>query len=304
MISHTINNILNFNEENDLNKLSSLPENVREAVKNMLRKNFSKRTKSALEALNYFGIQGKIYSPVESESNIKFKKIKKTILYSSAAAVLVLALIGLLINKNLNQNNEQDFLKNQKNKNENSYPHKSQITQNKIESDKNNSNIIEHKSSGEDLNLKNDNAAKTSFGRLFVEVNPWAEIYLDDKKVDTTPLKNYIRLEKGEHELKLIHPDYPPYVSKISIAPDEIKNIKINFTDYVGYLDCKIYPWGDIYINGEYKTTTPVRKPIPLIPGSYTLLIKNPGFDNIEKQIVITAKETCSLKLNFEDRNK
>jgi serine/threonine-protein kinase len=303
-ISQTINNILNFNEEKDLEKLSSLPENAREAVKNMLRKNFSKRTKSALEALNYFGIQGKIYNPVEQESGIRFKKIKKSLLYSSAAVVLILALIGLWINENLNQNNENNFLQNQKSKNENVYPDKPQINQNEIKTDKDNSSVNELKESTNDSNLKNDAGTEISSGRLFVEVNPWAEVFLDNKKVDTTPLKNYIRLEQGEHELKLIHPDYPPYVSMVNIEPDEIKNIKINFSDYVGYLDCKIYPWGDIYINGGYKTTTPVREPIPLSPGKYTLLIKNPGFNDIEKQIIITAKETISLRLNFEDQKK
>jgi serine/threonine-protein kinase len=39
-ISETINNILNFDEEKSLKKLQTLPENIRTAVKNMLRKNF------------------------------------------------------------------------------------------------------------------------------------------------------------------------------------------------------------------------------------------------------------------------
>jgi serine/threonine protein kinase len=299
-ISQTINNILNFNEEENLSKLSSLPENVREAVKNMLRKNFSKRTKSALEALNYFGIQGKIYSSVETDGSIKFNRVKKYLLYSSAAAVLILAIIGFWIN----QNDGKSTLQNKKNEKENIHRDVPKTDTDKTESGESSSKVSEMKNSREDLALGDETTTKISNGRLFVEVNPWAEIYLDNKKVDTTPLKNYILLEQGEHELKLIHPDFPPYVEKINIEPDDIKNVKINFSDYVGYLDCKIYPWGDIYIDGEYKTTSPVREPIPFSPGRYTLLIKNPGFDDIERQITIKAKETYSLKLNFEEQNK
>ena len=299
-ISETINNILNFNEERDLQKLSTLPENVQSAVRNMLRKNFSKRTKSALEALNYFGVQGKIYSPLTPEPGINFKKLKKSVLYSSAAVVLILAIIGFWINKNLNQNEEKpipNLFQDQKNKDGNTSLNKREVVQNRNETD-NSKNDLKEKETG--LSSTNDTKDKVSHGRLFVEANPWAEVYLDNKKVDTTPLKNYIQLEQGEHELKLVHSDYPPYFAKINIEPDEIKNVKINFNDYVGYLDCKIYPWGDIYINGEYKTTTPVREPIPLSPGEYTLLVKNPGFDDVEKQITITAKETINFRLNFE----
>src|SRR5690606_25815356 len=61
-ISATINNILNFKIEKDFKQISSLPDEIQNVLKELLRKNFSKRTKTALDALHYFKLKEK---PIE-----------------------------------------------------------------------------------------------------------------------------------------------------------------------------------------------------------------------------------------------
>jgi hypothetical protein len=140
----------------------------------------------------------------------------------------------------------------------------------------------------------------TDFGKLFIECSPWGDVYIDNVKYDTTPLKDYIRLKPGRHTIKVVHPDYPPYVRNIRIAGTEIETMVIDFKYSVGYLICNINPWGDVYINGELKGTTPLREPILLYPGNYTLTVANPQYGRKEVKIDVKARDTLSYNFNFE----
>ncbi len=148
------------------------------------------------------------------------------------------------------------------------------------------------------------NANDQLAGRLFVDSKPWADVYIDGKKIDTTPLSNYIQLKPGKYYLKLVHPNYPPFTKRITINNENIETVKIDFDDKVGFLDCKINPWGNVYIDGELKGTTPFREPVILFPGTHELKITNPQYGDYEQKIKITAKETYPFKLNFDETNK
>ncbi|MCL5031567.1 MAG: PEGA domain-containing protein, partial [Bacteroidetes bacterium] len=122
----------------------------------------------------------------------------------------------------------------------------------------------------------------------------------DSNKVGITPIWNY-SLTTGVHVLKLINSKYPTsYIEKINIIPGDNKVVKINLNDYVGYLKCEVYPFGYIYINGKLIGTTPIDS-IMLSPGNYSLAIKNENYSPIGKEITITAKQTFTYKLNFEE---
>jgi serine/threonine-protein kinase len=143
----------------------------------------------------------------------------------------------------------------------------------------------------------------TDYGKLFVECSPWGDVYVDNVKIDTTPLKDYIRLKPGRHTIKVIHPDYPSYVKNIRIAGAQIETIVIDFKYSVGYLMCNINPWGNVYINGELKGTTPLRSPILLYPGSYTLTVANPQYGKKEVIIDVKARDTLNYNFNFETQD-
>lgn len=295
-IKDTINNILDFNAEKDLKQLSSLPPKVQNAVINLLRKNFSKRTKTALEALSFFEPLEESTPEVAPESST-VRKINLKILYLSAIAIIIIALIGFFTSE---RNGKKPTAKaDKKITNENVPPKKDILNKNDEK------NSVPNTSTKEEDKVvpESEKILETvRYGKLFVEANPWAEIYINDKKIETTPLEQSIQLSSGNYELKLLHPDFPPYIEKIKIEPDKVQNVKINFYEKVGYLDCKIFPWGDIYIDGNYKSTSPLLKPIMLMPGSYDLSIRNPSYEkSIEKKITVKAKETLTLKFNFDN---
>lgn len=66
-----------------------------------------------------------------------------------------------------------------------------------------------------------------SAGYLWVEVRPWAEIYIDNKMRDVTPLKSPIVLPSGEHLLELKHPQLRPHREMITIQAGDTIFVKV-----------------------------------------------------------------------------
>jgi len=59
-------------------------------------------------------------------------------------------------------------------------------------------------------------------GALKLIVRPWADVYIDGKFYETTPIAQPIKLSAGEHRLKLINPLYKPYEEVIVIKPSQV----------------------------------------------------------------------------------
>lgn len=291
-VSDTVNQILNYNEKSSTIELNKLPDTVRQAVHSMLRKSQKDRAKSVLEVLKLLGIEGDIYQQVDVVKTKKF--IHKIYFLSFFAIIIVLAGSYLLFYKpfrdsiNLNQS-----------------PTNIQL----LVSDSSGYIFNQTENTGKTVDntkptpVENNNKTlpvnNTGKGKLFVECFPYADVYVDSKKIDTTPLKDYIELKSGRHTLKLIHPIFPPYEKLIFIRPNKIESIAINFNEIMGYLKCNIYPWGNVYINGELKGITPML-PIALLPGNYNLVIKNPKYEPYAEKIKINLNDTLNFNFNFE----
>ncbi len=54
-------------------------------------------------------------------------------------------------------------------------------------------------------------------GFLRLTVKPWADVYIDGKFYETTPIAKPIKLSAGKHSLKLINPSFRPYEEQIVI---------------------------------------------------------------------------------------
>jgi hypothetical protein len=66
-------------------------------------------------------------------------------------------------------------------------------------------------------------------GALRLIVKPWADVYIDGKFYETTPIAKPIRIPSGRHILKLINPSFKPYEEVIVIEPNQVlkKNIEL-----------------------------------------------------------------------------
>lgn len=291
-ISQTINNVLNFNENEISSKLESIPQNVREAIKNMLTKSLRNRASSAGEILKSLGVAEVIQNKITKE--LVYQKKKRTVFYFIIPLIIAgFALILWYFNI---------------------YEKKNPITQNLnpiktsskyFFSNKRDNYVLLTEKEKRSLKDKNSGPNISNIpGQLFIECLPWADVFVNGKKLDTTPLKNNIALAPGVYTLRLVHPDYPVYTRRININSNKIDSISINLNSVFGFLDCKINPWGNIYLNGKLYDTTPLSKPLALTPGLYRLSIVNPEFGRKDTTITISAKQTSYFTWNFGQPQK
>ncbi len=59
-------------------------------------------------------------------------------------------------------------------------------------------------------------------GFLKLTVEPWADVYIDGKLYETTPIAKPISLAPGNHVLKLINPSFKPYQETIQITTNKV----------------------------------------------------------------------------------
>jgi eukaryotic-like serine/threonine-protein kinase len=283
-INETINNILSFREESISDKITSLSPAVQQSILMMLRKNPQERGKNINELLSLLGVGGEIFTPVE----VKINKIKKkhAVLISSVmlSAFVTLFLIYIF--------SSEEILPRY------SFGNAELM----IFSNKETPVAADSEDTLKTALQENDNTVSNR-GRLMVKADPGSDIYINNRKVNTTPIRNYIDLAPGSYNVKLIHPDFPEYKRRITVASNGIHNINVSFKEMAGYLNCEIYPWGEIYIDDEKISVTPLRENIMLMPGKYKLTIKNPKYGNISENITIKSKDISVFRYNFENKN-
>src|SRR5690606_38828960 len=289
-LSGTINNILNFDEAK-LVELENIDNPSKLLISSMLKKNKAARLKSASDGLSMFGINATVYDLPKDDIELTFFRRRNNLLLIGIPVIIILLISLWMFAKDsplINFSSKEPMLQT-----DSTFlfsPDQEQTAVNTEEEPP----VETKKESREE-----DAATAALPGMMKVEVFPWAYVEVDGKDYGATPLKEPISVPAGRHTIKLTHPEFPVYTRRLRVRAGEEHSLKINFNELVGYLECKVEPWGDVYINNVFKGTTPI-KPIVLLPGSYLLTVTNPAFGKSEKRIRISEKETTTFELNFK----
>ncbi len=305
-VSQTINNLLSKEEIKLTDSFFNSDDKVKPILVSLLHKNINNRTKSAAEILLKLGNPDTNENEVSYTKSMTKSKIRFLWIPTSAAALVMILLLFTSINQKMDEPANKPQVLSKKQDSVDLIVPTQNIQNNKSATTQilNSKNLLENK--GVEKNLlveptKKINYENLGWGKLMVECSPWADIYIDNQKKDTTPLKEEISLPAGIHLISLKHPDYPTYSFTAEIKANENSFIKVNISSLFGYLDCDIFPWGEIYLNGEFKGSTPLRNPLVLNPGEYRIDVKNPSFLPYSTKISIAKGERITLKHNFEN---
>jgi serine/threonine protein kinase len=142
--------------------------------------------------------------------------------------------------------------------------------------------------------------ARTDSGSVILTSTPWAKVYVDNRYIGETPLSKPLTLAAGKHAILFVHPSFDPIMQTVNVLPFREKTVTGNFLETVGYLICLATPWAEVYINDQYRDTTPLDKPFMLSPGKYQVRFKNSSFQDIVRDVTVRAKDTTSLVVTFK----
>jgi serine/threonine protein kinase len=137
-------------------------------------------------------------------------------------------------------------------------------------------------------------------GTVLLTSTPWAKVYIDNVFIGETPISKSLTLSTGKHAVMFIHPSFDPILQTITVTKNRELHVAGNFIKNAGFLHCIATPWAEVYIDEQYKDTTPLEKPIVLSPGKHHVRFKNASFDDILREVTIKSKDTASLSIVFE----
>ena len=307
--NETISKILSFDEDQNEKLFENLTEEIREVIKRLLVANPENRIGSCSEALDILN--------AEDSKPISNRRSNKKVLVWSTIIITALISFYLIFSNLFNLEQKSNNIVTNSTDSVIANPDKLEENSNKTVEPKNengslNSSNLAIKPLNSDISSKNDNLPEeintprtttppSKFGELQVKCYPWAEIFLNDEFIETTPLSESITKKTGKYQLTLVHPDYPKYSDSIKISEDRLTFIEVNLDTLFGYFYCQVFPWGEVYVNGELKGVTPLQFPIPLEEGKHKLTLKNPKHDSFSTEINIVKGDTLKLKINMTE---
>lgn len=312
-INETLNNIMNFDEQQLEQEYDALPPEIAAIVRSVLRKNASERDEKV------FVLAAALPGDISDFTGERSTAGNRPYIYTSAALLLAAAIyiISILLpgGSGGNLTGRETFMSVPPGETPNQEsPVVTPTSEVKRDS------LIKESSTKEES--KEENLALTSpagstylppseekkefrqtYGELAVEVLPWAVVYIDSARYETTPLKENITLETGNHAIMLMNPGYPVYRTEVNIREGELNRLKVNLEGLMGFLDCKVHPWGEIFVDGILKGETPLKSPVKLAPGEYNVTIRNKEYGEKGFTVKILQGETFTLKHNFMNTN-
>ncbi len=112
--------------------------------------------------------------------------------------------------------------------------------------------------------------------------------------------KNTIELPPGEHQISISKQGYLPYDTTINLKLGEKRDLEVNLSQNVAYLDILIEPKDARFFlnNTEYETNRVLLLP----PGSYKMEITKDGYDAEEKIIQLTLHKTQKQQITLKKR--
>lgn len=297
-VAVTINNILFLDTNEIAQTLKNFPDNISEIILKCLEKKRDNRFQNVDLIIEALGFE-KTQSQLSDLNSSKLKKKNKPIIYFLPVIfILILALLFLLqINSKKIENQPTPKIT------EGETSPTQNLTVN--EEIKDSDQIVEKEKVEKaltDLSQKINSEIEINEpleSSLMITCYPWAEIYIDNEKYETTPLTKPIILKPGKHKLKLVHPNFPSIEKDIDLKPNESKMLDINFYKSFGFIQFQIIPWGEVKINKQKVGISPFEKPVVVQPGQNILEIYNPNFGSFLDTMLVQSGETLFYKLNL-----
>ncbi len=133
---------------------------------------------------------------------------------------------------------------------------------------------------------------------VHISVLPWAEVSVDGRSLGITPLAEPVALTPGPHRLRLRNPYYPELEKTITVS-GRTYELAVDLGREFALLDITVAPWGVVAIDGEVVDTTPLRQPIPVLPGTHSIRVEHPDLGIRLQTIRADSPSTYRLSVSF-----
>ncbi len=136
-------------------------------------------------------------------------------------------------------------------------------------------------------------------GYISIHCTPWAKIFIDNEYAGTTPIAGSVKMPVGMHTVTFNNPNFAPVVKQVDVRRNLLASAEANFLANSGYLIVSVEPWGNVYVDDQFRETTPSVEPIVVSSGTRKIRIHNPNFQDIVKTLTVNPGDTLRLNFSF-----
>ncbi len=130
--------------------------------------------------------------------------------------------------------------------------------------------------------------------------NPWAKVYVDGRLVGETPLAQPVVLAQGKHSVTFSNPSFDPILKDIEIRSGKQQIVSADFLANAGFLKCTVEPWAEVYVDEQYKDTTPLGRPIIVTAGIHHLRFHNSAYVDSMQVITVRPRDTVTVVVTLK----
>jgi serine/threonine protein kinase len=138
------------------------------------------------------------------------------------------------------------------------------------------------------------------FGTVALSGDRGAKVRVDEQNVGELPLELPVRIRPGVHTIVLTLPPFEPIVRVLQVGPGEEVKVTAEFQKNAGYFRCLAKPWAEIYVDDQYRDTTPIDRPIAVSGGKHRVRFHHPSFRDSVWEVVIAPRDTVDLTVRFK----
>jgi len=137
---------------------------------------------------------------------------------------------------------------------------------------------------------------------LLIKTFPWCNVYLDYELIDKTPMTEVLKVKPGKYILSMQNPAYPS-LSREIIVKENVDNVFVFKLDSSFMeLNVQVVPWGKIFIDGKYMTTTPLQKAIYLTKENHYIEIRNEYYHIWRDSIIWNGNQKIQLSVELKEK--
>lgn len=141
------------------------------------------------------------------------------------------------------------------------------------------------------------NAADTGWLRIIC--TPWAKVYLNNQYLGETPIAKPLRVKAGTCIVTFSNPMFSPIVKNVTVRGSEEILVEADFLSTSGFLLVRVNPWAEVFIDDQFRETTPLKKPLILSAGAHKIRLHNPAFSDVVRNVTVTAHDTTRLSISL-----
>ena len=134
-------------------------------------------------------------------------------------------------------------------------------------------------------------------GLIEITIDPPASIIIDGTERTFSSSLGPLELSRGPHELICRRDGYQEYRETIRIKKGELSRRNITLQKIMGQLVLNTQKGARVFIDGEYRGTTPLHGPVKLPVGKHEVEIKKAGFKTWSSIVFVPENEELTLNI-------